>query len=300
MKKIIPFCILCAISLATAACKTEQQPRSTTAPRQAAGAVPAATAGPYRLELFPTAATRKTVIQVGADGFSPAAARIEWFVNGAPERATQPLEFACTDLPKGSAVQAKAVVAGIEVWSNTVEVRNTPPELTHVKLLPEIFRPGDALMMEARAEDLDGDETAIRYHWELNGRPAGDTSRLDLQPRRGDKIVVRITPFDGEDQGTALVLDREIGNLPPVFKEHQEFSFKDNRYVYQARASDPDGDALTYVLQAPSEHVTLDPSTGELVWTVPDGFTGDKSLTIIADDGHNGRAQHQVTFTIRE
>lgn len=298
-KKTALLFILAAFWLMTVSCKADQPSRKADAPRPSEQAVPPS-GGAYQLGLYPKEATRRTVLRISASGFDAATARIEWFVDGTPAAAPVPTEFPCVGVPKGSKVQAKAVMAGQEVWSNTIVVLNTPPELTYVKLLPEIFQPGDVLTTEARAEDIDGDAVTIRYSWQRNGAPAGNTDRLAVQPRRGDKITSSVTPFDGESYGGTLTIDREISNLPPFFVEHQNASLQENRYLYQAQASDPDGDILTYSLQSPSEGVSVNQATGELIWVVPNGFTREKTVTIVADDGHDGRAQYTLTFTIRE
>lgn len=279
-------------------CTSDKPSGSASAPGQSGQAAPSP-GEPYKLELYPAEATRRTVLRTNAFGFDAAAARIEWFVDGRPAETPVPTEFACTGVTKGSKVQAKVVLAGKDIWSNTITVRNTPPALTHIKLLPEIFRPGDVLRIEAKAEDPDGDDVTLKYSWTRNGAPAGNADQLAVQPRRGDRITASVTAFDGEAAGETLALDRDIGNLPPAFVEHQNASLQGDRYQYQAQARDPDGDTITFSLQSPSEGISLNPVSGELIWAVPRGFTGDKTVTIVADDGHSGTAQYTVTFTIQ-
>ncbi|MHB8845272.1 MAG: Ig-like domain-containing protein [Nitrospirota bacterium] len=239
------------------------------------------------------------MLRTNAYGFDAAAAKIEWFVDGSLDSTPVPTEFSCAGVSRGAKVRAKAVLAAKEIWSNTITVLNTPPTLTYAKLLPEVFRPGDVLKIEARAEDPDGDDVTLKYSWTRNGAPAGNTDQLTVQPRRGDRIIASVTPYDAEGAGETLTLDRDIGNLPPSFVEHQNASLQGDRYQYQAQARDPDGDTITFSLQSPSDGISINPVSGELLWAVPKGFTGDKTVTIVADDGHSGTAHYTVTFTIR-
>lgn len=265
----------------------------------ASGQAPPSPGESYKLELYPAEATRRTVLRTNAFGFDAAAARIEWFVDGSLDSTPVPTEFSCAGVSRGAKVRAKAVLAGREIWSNTITVQNTPPAITYAKLLPEVFQPGDVLRIEARAEDPDGDDVALKYSWTRNGAPAGNAEQLAVQPRRGDRITASVTSFDGEAAGETLTLDRDIGNLPPIFVEHQNASLQGDRYQYQAQARDPDGDIVTFSLQSPSDGITINQTSGELIWAVPQGFTGERTVTIVADDGHSGTAQYTVTFTLQ-
>jgi hypothetical protein len=166
--------------------------------------------------------------------------------------------------------------------------------------MPEVFKPGDVLMVEAQATDIDGDPVSLLYSWTKNDAPAGNAARIAAQVMRGDKIRVSVTPYDGQSYGTPVVLEREMRNSPPSFVEHRNFSFSNGRYSYQVQADDPDGDTLAYSLVAPPEGMTIDRSTGELVWNVPPDFKGNRPVTISADDGHGGIAQYTIIISIGE
>jgi Bacterial Ig domain len=155
-------------------------------------------------------------------------------------------------------------------------------------------------MIEAEAMDIDGDPVTILYAWTRNGAPAGNSAQINGQVKRGDNVIVSLTPYDGQSYGTAVVLDREISNIPPYFIEHKNFSYVASRYSYQAQTVDPDGDAVAYSLADPAEGMTMDRSTGELVWNVPPDFKGEKSVTIMADDGHGGTAHYTISISISQ
>jgi Bacterial Ig domain len=276
--------------------------QKTAASGSASVPVPAGSAvsGSFSLAISPLEPNRQTTLGVKAVGFDISSAHVQWLLNDNPVWTEVPAQFNCSDAAKGSTVQARATVLGKDVRSNIVEIRNSPPELTKVRLLPETFKPGDTLMIEAEAMDIDGDPVTILYAWSRNGAPAGNAAKINAQVKRGDTVTVSLTPYDGQSYGTAVVLDREISNIPPYFIAHKNFSYIGSRYSYQAQTVDPDGDAVTYSLVDPAEGMTIDRSTGELVWNVPPDFKGEQSVTIMADDGHGGTAHYTIFISISQ
>lgn len=269
---------------------TSEKP-STAVPERGVDAV-------YVLDIIPKEATRKSTLQLVSRGFELSGAKIEWLIDNRPFTTLVPTQFIGVDAAKGSAIQAKATVRGREVLSNVVKIVNTPPEIVNVKLLPEIIKPGDTIGIEAVENDIDGDNVTMQYEWTRNGQPAGRGQSIEGVLKRGDKINIRVTPYDGEANGRSVILNREIGNWPPVIIKHNEFKFDDNVYTYQVRVTDPDGDELTFSLASEQESVKIDPATGLLTWAVPSDFKGKKSVTITVKDGHGGIADYGLNLTI--
>jgi len=255
--------------------------------------------GAYSLELTPKEATRKSTLSLQSVGFKLSDAKVEWLVNGMPFTTLAPTEFIGSDAEKGAEIQAKASIQGREVLSNTVKIMNAPPELTRVKILPEVFKPGDTLSIEAAGNDVDGDRVAVRCEWTRNGEPAGNGESIEGGLKRGDKISVKVTPYDGDAYGSSIVLNREIRNMPPVIVDHKDFTFDGTVYSYQVKASDPDGDTLTYALQSPKADMTIDSATGVLKWAVPKEFAGKKSASVVVRDGNGGTANYSIEIDIQ-
>jgi len=253
----------------------------------------------YALEITPKAATRKTILNLKSTGFDLSRAQIEWLVNGRPLTSHVPTQFDGADAAKGATIQAKVMMQDREVVSNNVQIMNSPPEIRGIKLMPEVFNPGDTLSVDVQGEDIDGDAISFLYEWTKNGETAGKGSSIGTPLKRGDNISVRITPYDGTDYGNPVVLNREIRNLPPMIVEHKDFSFDDTTYTYQVKATDPDGDTLAYSLESPPDGVTIDPSTGLLKWVVPKEFKGKKDVSIAVSDGNGGIAKYSITISIR-
>ena len=281
--------IILITAMLYSSCSSEKP--STTVPERGVDAA-------YVLDIIPKEATRQSTLQLVSRGFELSGAKIEWRIDNRLFTTLVPTQFIGVDAAKGSAIQAKATVLGREVLSNVVKIVNTPPEIINVKLLPEIIKPGDTIGIEAVGNDIDGDNVTMQYEWTRNGQPAGRGQSIEGVLKRGDKINIRVTPYDGEASGRSVILNREIGNWPPVIIKHNEFKFDNNVYTYQVKATDPDGDELTYSLASEQEGVKIDPATGLLTWVVPSDFKGKKSVTIVVKDGHGGIADYGLNLTI--
>jgi hypothetical protein len=232
--------------------------------------------------------------------FDLSRAAIEWSVNGGPFQPVGSPDFDGTSANKGDTVRARASVNGQTVLSDSVQMMNEPPRLTRTKLQPEVFRPGDTLSVEAAAADGDGDTVSLLYAWTKNGNPAGTGAAIEGGLKRGDRISVQVTPFDGEAYGPSIVLEREVKNWPPVVVEHKDFSVNGQIYTYQVQAADADGDALTYALDPPQGDMQIDPATGLLTWKEISGAESvNRSVTVVVDDGHGGTARYRLEITMR-
>jgi len=270
------------------------------APAQSVG--PSEAAGQLSLRITPPEAMVKTSLGLMPRGFRLDEARITWLLNGSPASTLRPYNFDPAELGarKGDTVQAVAVVGESEVASNVVEIRNTPPALEHVKLVPEFFKSGDNVGVQVEASDADGDPVTVEYQWSVNGEPAGAGSTLDAPLSRGDSFSVRVRAYDGEAYSQDIVLDREAANLPPMFTQHTDYSLENNLYSYTVKASDPDGDELTYELREGPEGMTIDSRSGLVQWQVPGGFSGTASFTVTASDGSGGKSEMTLRFSIME
>ena len=255
--------------------------------------------GPASVEITPVEAARNATLNLNAKGFNLSDATIVWLVNNAIVDGAATSQFLAKDAVRGDTIQAKAVLKDRELLSNIVTIGNTLPEMTAIKLLPEVFKPGDTLYVAATGADADGDTVSFLYEWTKNGAPAGDTSSLANPLKRGDKISVKVTPYDGRECGLPRVIVREIRNMPPVIIDHNEFTFNGSLCTYQVKASDPDGDVLSYSLESPPAGMTIDRSTGLLKWIVPPDFKGRQKVKIIVSDGNGGIATYDTEITIQ-
>ena len=252
---------------------------------------------PYTLQVIPINASRKSTLKVIAQGFNLSDANIEWLVNGQQTPTQISSQFNAKETKKGDKVQAKAIIKSKEIISNIIEIKNAPPELSRVKIMPEIFKPGDTLNVEASGSDIDEDPVTITYEWMKNGEPAGNGKRLEIPLKRGDKISIKVTPYDGEVYGTSVVLQREIQNMPPMITEDKNFNFDGKIYTYQVKATDPDGDPLIYNLKQAPKGMVID-KTGLITWKVSEKESGRFPVTVQVTDGHGGEVLYNLDITI--
>jgi hypothetical protein len=248
-------------------------------------------------KIVPLEPVKGGMIQVVHGGLNPADIHIEWLVDGRPRTSLSPGQFQATEVQKGSTIQARAVIDGNELISNTVIVKNAAPEVRNVKLLPEVFKPGDLLRVEVTGFDIDGDEVTINYEWTKNGEPAGHDATIDLPVKRGDSVSVRVTPYDGEESGRSVDLERDITNLPPMILEHVEAVFDEKNYSYQVRAADPDGDPLTFKLSKAPEGMVIN-ENGLITWSVGAEVEGNFPVEVRVSDDHGGESVYSFAISI--
>jgi hypothetical protein len=253
----------------------------------------------YSLSLKPERANRSSIILAVPRGFRVDEAEFQWLVNGEPVPGSREFRFSAAETERGDRVQARATVKGKTYQSQIIRVQNTPPKVTDFRILPTVSGSEGFLSVDAKAEDMDGDDVEIRYQWSKNSEPAGTGAQTDSPVRRGDKIILTMTPFDGTDEGLPVVRETEIDNLPPVIDEHTNVTFGAGIYTYQVNAHDPDGDPLSYELLPPvPEGAMISAGTGLLTWTVPPDFTGSKPVTVSVKDSHNAETKHELTMSI--
>ena len=299
---IIPLLLLLVLSCSSeksADMGTQRLPETGSGiPREQSQPFDSFESGSYSLEITPVNASRNSTLHLIARGFNLSDAKIEWLLNGRPTMSSISPQFNAKETRKGDRIQAKAAIKGKEIMSNMIDIKDAPPEITRVKILPEIFKPGDTLSVDVSANDMDGDEVTITYEWTKNGEPAGNGKRLEAPLKRGDKITVRITPFDGEVNGPAVILNREIKNMPPMIIEDKKFHFDGKVYTYQIKAIDPDGDVLTYSLKVAPAGMTINSSTGLIQWDIPQDLNKKIAITVSVTDGNGGETSQSFTLDI--
>jgi len=154
--------------------------------------------------------------------------------------------------------------------------------------------------VEAEGHDADGDPVQFEIAWQKNGQPAGGGNRLTASVKRGDKVNVTLTPLDGKDRGVSAMLSREILNTPPAIEGQEQFQVSDNAVTFHVRASDADGDPLTYALREAPPGMSIDRGTGWVRWVTSPGRTGKVPFTVVVSDGSGGESTARITVTIAE
>lgn len=169
---------------------------------------------------------------------------------------------------------------------------------------PVHAREGEAVEVDARCEDPDGDE--VRYS--AKSLPEGATldeklGRLAWTPsfRSAGSHAVDVVASDG-DWATARRIEIEVAdvNRPPVFtqpKKDEAAYDTGTMIVFSLRADDPDEDALTYRVEGLPNGAAFDPSTRMLRWTPLANQVGKHAIRFFASDGQV-EVERAYTFRI--
>ncbi|TFH31929.1 MAG: cadherin repeat domain-containing protein [Deltaproteobacteria bacterium] len=193
-----------------------------------------------------------------------------------------------------------SLVGGGGAQAPGASVRNSSPEIRGIRFVGGDGRPGNTLGVEAEGYDADGDPVQFEIAWQKNGQPAGTGNRLTAPVKRGDKVTMTITPFDGKDRGISATLSREILNTPPAIEGQEQFQVSDNVVTFHVRASDADGDPLTFSLKEAPAGMSIDHGTGWVRWVTSPGTTGKAPFTVVVSDGSGGESTARFTVTVAE
>ncbi len=149
-----------------------------------------------------------------------------------------------------------------------------------------------------KAVGNNGEDIAYRFEWTLNGKPAGDGSDSLSGFKRGDRVSVKITPFEGEKAGPSKILDFLIQNTPPKVAESQGAKFDGKTFSYQVKGTDQDGDTLSYAIEEAPEGMTIDPQTGAIRWQLKENDYGERTIKVKVSDGKGGTTTHSVNVDL--
>ena len=193
-----------------------------------------------------------------------------------------------------------SLVVGDPAREPDAAVRNSSPEIRGIQFVGGDGRPGNTLGVEAEGFDADGDPVQFEIVWQKNGQPAGTGNRLTTTVKRGDKVTVTVTPFDGKERGRSATLSREILNTPPAIEGQEQFQVSDNAVTFHVRASDAEGDPLTFTIKDAPAGMSIDRATGFVRWVTSPGTIGKVPFTVIVSDGAGGESTARFTVTVSE
>jgi hypothetical protein len=179
---------------------------------------------------------------------------------------------------------------------------NMPPRVVAVPFKNPVIKSGVDIEVAPEAEDPDYDLVSFRFQWFVNGEKQADLDGAVLPAerfRKGDHIALRVAPFDGKAEG-AMFLGQSftVPNAPPAFVTVPPLQFEAKVYTYEARAEDPDGDTLTYTLEAGPHGMAIDSQNGLLQWAIGQDQTGVHRVRVNAADEEGMKAVQEFTLTI--
>ena len=234
----------------------------------------------------------------------------QWYVNDALVVGQTNSTFPAELLRRGQMISAEITPSdgkqkGKPVRTPAAQVGNTAPHITAVTLTPQTVQPGGKLMAEVAVSDPDHDRVDLTYRWFRNDAivKEGEEAFFDtagLAPR--DKVVVEVTARDSQDLGNMVRSDVvTLGNNSPTIVSTPPAPVTPDQYEYVVRATDSDGDRLTFELETAPAGMTIESGTGQITWMIPPGNRGVFHVKVLAKDGQGGTAYQEfdLAFGVR-
>ncbi len=179
-----------------------------------------------------------------------------------------------------------------------VEKNTLRPMITKARLHVESADNVDRLKVIIEENPNAKRDVKYTYEWFKNGRSFGGNDDNVTGFKKGDKIDVRITPFDGTHYGQPVLLTFNIARVPPKIVENRAISFDGNVLSYQVKAVDPDGGKLTYSLVDAPEGMTIDRETGMIKWQPKTKEGGKYSVNVCIKNSGGAQAIYPLSLDI--
>jgi hypothetical protein len=149
------------------------------------------------------------------------------------------------------------------------------------------------LIVEGSQRDI-----KYRYEWFRNDIPFGADEDSVTGFKKGDRIDVKVTPFDDERTGQPRLLSFTIARVPPKIVENKTMSFEGDVLSYQVKAIDPDGGTLTYALADAPKGMTIDSRTGMIRWPVKAEDRRKCSVNVTIKSSSGAETVYPLSFDI--
>ncbi len=173
---------------------------------------------------------------------------------------------------------------------------NRPPQFTSTPKVQAVA--GSAYVYDATAADPDNDPLTFSLLSGPSGMTVGAASgTVTWSPASADvgNAAIALLVDDGHggsaEQDFTLSVINPPPDRPPVFTSTPIVSASVSApYIYQATASDPDDDPLTFAVISGPSGMAVDPTTGLVTWTPSSSQTGSSGVELSVTDGKGGTA----------
>lgn len=279
------------------------QPAAGEASRAAAegGTTVVRAAGPAWSVALPQRPTVKEDLQALFKGADAGELSFVWEKNGMVVDGADSPRLSNAYFAKGDEISLTATVGGDSRRASTVIV-NALPQIIAVPFEDPAIHGGKDIIVRPEALDADGDAVSFRYLWTVNGTPESGNDSPALEKsrfRKGDRVSLQVTPFDGEQEGYPFAgLEFVIPNAPPAFVSEPPAEFTAFDYFYQARATDPDDDPLTYSLETAPAGMSIEPETGRISWKISSLDLGEHRIRVAVQDDEGMKAVQEYTLRL--
>ncbi len=240
------------------------------------------------------------------DGQQPTT-RVHWIVNGTPITGGNGPELRPDLLKRGDMVGVEVVASDGQAESapfrtEPVQVMNTPPIVTRVVIEADGPQGSNRVQAKVDAADPDRDEIQYTFRWWHNDKQVkeGIENVLDTTGYgRKDIVGVEVIARDQENASSAMrATPIVLGNSPPEITSNPAALNNREQYDYTVQAKDIDGDPVTFALETAPPGMSIDKTSGQVMWKVTPGLTGTHRVKVVAEDGQGGTTWQEFEVTI--
>lgn len=276
---------------------------------------PVAEAGPA--QTVPLNAT----VQLNGAGSSDAdgdALTYQWTLNTRPVGSSAELADDTTVNPRFTADKTGVYVAQLIVNDDKTDSDPDTVRISTENSQPVANAGPDQAVAVGETVTLDGsdsrdaDGNVLSYLWALTTRP--DASQATLQdtdrklaefiPDVAGHYVAQLIVNDGvlsslPDTATITVTPPTPTNRAPrILSSPVTTATVGQSYSYDVNATDDDGDALSYVLNAAPDGMSINADSGLIAWLPT--TAGDVSVTVEVSDGQGGKATQSFSIQVQQ
>jgi hypothetical protein len=184
----------------------------------------------------------------------------------------------------------------------TASMALEPANIKKVEIKPEKPKTGDEIIVEVEISDS---TSRAEITWSMNEKEMGGafvdnydkTASIGKEFKAGDKLKIVVTPFDLSGlPGKPQTKNVAIRNAPPDVELKSQM-VKDNTYVAELEAKDPEGGKLEYSLLESPEGMEID-EAGKITWEMAPEEKGDFEVKIMVKDPEEQKVVVNLNFTI--
>ncbi|HKT35870.1 MAG TPA: putative Ig domain-containing protein [Nitrospira sp.] len=233
--------------------------------------------------------------------------RYRWFVNGQVIAGQTRESLPPTFLKRGDQLTVEVTpfdgkTDGVSQVSAPVAIGNTAPILSSLSVDFDHEAQGRHLLARVEVLDPDEDRVSLHYRWRKNETVVKEgqdntLSVVGLTPT--DVIDVDVTASDGNADGKETVSGRfTLSNSSPTIVSTPSVSATGGAYDYQVKATDPDGDPITYKLEDAPPGMSIEEQTGHIQWNVAPDAHGTYHIKVVAQDNKGGFAAQDFELSV--
>lgn len=168
-----------------------------------------------------------------------------------------------------------------------------------IEVSPDIPRRGDTINLVLSGVP---EGATVGYEWRHNGTLLNESAgslKLTEAFKRGDKVDCKVSVTSSGKTDVWMVTTVVGNSIPDIQVAATLTKIQDRVYRITFKATDADGDTLSYSLKEPLEGAIIDKQTGEIQYSIPVGKSGSHAFVVLVSDGHGGDLVYNIAFEIQ-